>query len=424
MGIDDPLIGKNLGRYRLVEFVGRGAVARVYKGHHDALGREAAIKVLHIGHASDADFRNQFRAEARNLAALRHPNIVQVYDFDVDAGVSYIVMEYIDGPTLKAINERARSGKRRLELSYSLRIVYSLALALSYAHQRDIIHRDVKPSNVMVEDSGRVVLADFGLARLTTGKSDTLPGTIKGTPAYMSPEQAMGKPSQPRSDIYSLGIIFYELLTGRIPFDGENAFAVAMSHVKESVRPPRELVPEIPEKIEAIVMRALKKEIDQRYSSVNAFIKDLTSVRLQVKTAQLHSSRAADLASESDKNSTWNAPTRQDETGERSVSLHFLDTGQIVHLALNQEYTVGRKHKNQPILPDIDLTPYSSYEWGISRLHAIVSTMGDGITLTDAGSSNGTWHAGKRLPVNQPYELHHGDVFYLGKLRLQILVYD
>ncbi len=418
----ENLLGTKYGPYELVEYLGYGAMAQVYKACHIQLNRFAAIKILHAHFASDPDFIKQFTAEAQNLALLRHPNIVQVYDVDLSGDQPYLAMEYISGPTLKSIVEGNREKHTRLSLIRSLRIIYSIGLALSYAHQRDVIHRDVKPSNVMVESSGRVVLADFGLARLTTRQRETETGTLKGTPAYMSPEQALGQASHPRSDIYSLGVIFYELLTGELPFTDENPIAIAMKHVTEPLVPPRSIVPEIPEDVEKIVIRAMLKNPNERYRTVNEFLHDLTKVRLKIKTTKLPTASLS--KSTLDQVSTWMAPERPDEHVGLQVCLHFVDTGQILDLELNREYTIGRKHKSQPIVPDIDLSPFKAYEWGISRLHANLSVRPSGVSITDIGSSNGTWLKGNRLPPNQSFQLEHSDIIYLGKLKIQLLLYE
>jgi serine/threonine protein kinase len=276
----------------------------------------------------------------------------------------------------------------------------------------------------MIEESGRVVLADFGLARLTTRRSDTETGTIKGTPAYMAPEQALGRSSNPRSDIYSLGVIFYELLTGRQPYSDENPLAIAMKHVSDPLIPPRAVVPEIPEEVEKIVIRAMIKNPNERYSTAKDFLQDLTKVRLKIKTTRLPTASLSSLQLSSDKIASWTTPNRPEGKHGVQVSMHFIDTGQILNLRLNREYTIGRKHKSQPIVPDIDLSPFKAFEWGISRLHASVSVHEDELTITDIGSSNGTWHAGKRLLVNYPYKLVHGDIVYLGKLKIQFLIYQ
>lgn len=420
----DRLIGYKLGKYELLEYLGYGAMARVYKAHHTELERMAAIKVLHSHYASDSDFLHQFKAEAQNLAFLRHPNIVQVYDASISGEYPNLVMEYIEGPTLKEIIESFRFRKARIPLIRCLRVIYSIGLALAYAHQRGMVHRDVKPSNVMVEKSGRVVLADFGLARLSTRKSETETGTLKGTPAYMSPEQALGQSSNPRSDIYSIGVFFYELLTGRLPYTDENPLAIAMKHVTEPLISPRSFVPEIPEEIEQIVLRCMIKNPNERYTSANDFLKDLTKVRLKVKTARLPTASLSNLQLSSDKVASWTAPERPGGQGGIQVCMHFIDTGQILNLDLNREYTIGRKHKSQPIVPEIDLSPFKAYKWGISRLHATLAVRPNVLTITDIGSSNGTWHAGRRLTANLPYKLEHSDIVYLGKLKIQFLIYE
>jgi serine/threonine protein kinase len=287
-----------------------------------------------------------------------------------------------------------------------------------------MVHRDVKPGNVMVEESGRVVLADFGLARLSTRKSETETGTLKGTPAYMSPEQALGQSSNQRSDIYSIGVIFYELLTGKLPFTDENALAIAMKHVTEPLVSPRLFVPEIPGEIEQIVLRCMIKNPNERYASANDFLKELTKVRLRVKTAKLPTASLSNLQLSSDKVASWTAPERPGGEGGTQVCMHFVDTGQILNLELNREYTIGRKHKSQPIVPEIDLSPFKAYKWGISRLHATLAVRPNALTITDIGSSNGTWFAGRRLFANRPYKLEHSDIVYLGKLKIQFLIYE
>jgi len=420
----EQFVGNYLGQYKLVQYLGYGAMARVYKAFHTELRRYAAIKVLHPHFSSDPDFLLQFKAEAQNLARLRHPNIVQVYDASVAGNYPYLVMEFIDGITLKFLIEEYREKRVRIPLIRALRTIYSVGLALAYAHQRNIIHRDVKPSNIMIEESGRVVLADFGLAKLTTRRSDTETGTIKGTPAYMAPEQALGRASNPRSEIYSLGVIFYELLTGRQPYSDENPLAIAMKHVSDPLIPPRAVVPEIPEEVEKIVIRAMIKNPNERYSTAKEFLQDLTKVRLKIKTARLPTASLSSLQLSSDKIASWTTPNRPEGRHGLQVCMHFIDTGQILNLRLNQEYTIGRKHKSQPIVPDIDLSPFKAFEWGISRLHASVSVLEDELTITDIGSSNGTWHGGKRLLVNHPYKLVHGDIVYLGKLKVQFLIYQ
>lgn len=424
MDISQQLIGNKLGAYEVLDFLGDGSMAQVFKGRHTQLNRFVALKLLHFRHTSDPDFVQQFTEEAQNLAQLRHPNIVQVYDADISGAYPYLAMEFIDGRTIKSIIEEQREKYARLTLARSLRIIYSIGLALSYAHQRGVIHRDVKPSNVLVENSGRVVLADFGLARLLFEEIDTETGKITGTPAYMSPEQALGQSCHPRSDIYSLGVVSYELLTGKLPFTADNPIAIATKHVSETPVPPRSIVPEIPDEVEKIVLQAMSKNPNERYGTVNEFLHDLTKVRLRIRTARLPT---ASLSSEIESGSnvaSWTKPDRLEiEEGAR-LCIHFVDTGQIINLKMGKEYTIGRKHKSQSVVPDIDLSLFKAYDWGISRLHATIIAHSGTVSITDIGSSNGTWIDGKRILPNQPAQLNHGDIFYLGKLKIQLLYYE
>ncbi|MGD8458118.1 MAG: FHA domain-containing serine/threonine-protein kinase [Anaerolineales bacterium] len=417
-------IGKKIGAYEILDFLGNGAMAHVYKARHSQLNRFVALKLLHNRYTSDPDFVQQFTEEAQNLAQLRHPNIVQIYDADISGEYPYLAMEFIDGLTLKLIIKGYREKFTRVSLVRSLRIIYSIGLALSYAHQRGVIHRDVKPSNVLFENSGRVVLADFGLARLLSHKKESETGMIIGTPAYMSPEQALGQTCGPSSDLYSLAVISYELLTGEVPFIEDNPLAIAMKHVSEAPVPPRSIVPEIPVEVEKVVIRSMAKNPNERYSTINEFLHDLTKVRLRIKTARLATASLTSLKDAGGDVKSWTAPARPKDQDGANVCIHFVDTGQIMNLEMQKEYTIGRKHKSQSVIPDIDLSLFNAYDWGISRLHASIIARPDSVSISDIGSSNGTWVDGKRLPPNQPAQLKHGDIFYLGKLKIQLLNYE
>jgi serine/threonine protein kinase len=420
----DRFIGSSLGPYRLTEYLGQGAMARVYKAIHPDLRRYAAIKILRPHFSADKEFVRLFRIEAQNLALLRHPNIVQVYDASIAGNFPYIIMEFVHGKTLKQLISDYQMRQIRIPLIRTMRIIYSAGLALAYAHQKNMIHRDVKPANIILEDSGRVVLTDFGLARLTSHMDPEGSGGFSGTPAYIAPEQALGKGVQPSADIYSLGVIFFELLTGRQPFSGENPMAVAMQHITHEIPPPRKYVPEIPEEVDQIVQLATAKNPNHRYQSVNYFLEDITKVRLQTRTARLPTAALTHMPAQGGQQSSWAPPESAATKAGKQVSINFLDTGQVVALELNHDYVIGRRHKSQPIIPDIDLSPFQAYDWGISRLHASLSVTDTKVSITDLGSSNGTWHAGTRIQPNHAYSLQHGDVIHLGKLKLQILIYD
>ncbi len=270
-GVD--LTGMSIGPYRVLERCGQGGMAEVYKGYHPLIDRYVAIKVLRTGLADDDEFRARFQREATAVAALRHPNIVQLYDFGRLGDRYYMVMEYIDGGSLR---ERLLGEGRRLPLPDVVAIVRGVAAALDYAHERGIIHRDVKPANIMFTADGDPVLTDFGIARVTHGAEGmTMAGMSVGTPDYMSPEQGIGNPATPHSDIYSLGVVLYEMLTGRRPFNADTPFGVIVQHIQASFPSPRGADPTFPEALERILRRALAKEPSERYASAGELAQEL-----------------------------------------------------------------------------------------------------------------------------------------------------
>lgn len=235
-------------------------MAVVYKGFDEVLQRNVAIKVLRPEYGSDSDFVRRFRREAQAAANLFHANIVNVYDVGEDGGLHYMVMEFVEGKTLKQlIRERGRLRPRD-----AARIVVQICEGLQKAHSGGIVHRDVKPHNILIDPSGRVKVADFGIARAISGSTLTKTGTMMGSAHYVSPEQAQGDPTDVRSDIYSLGITFYEMLTGVVPFDAESAVGIAVQHLEQEAVPPSEVSPEVPPKIDEIVLACLEKDPDRR----------------------------------------------------------------------------------------------------------------------------------------------------------------
>jgi WD40 repeat protein/serine/threonine protein kinase len=270
------LIGRTLGKYQIVVRVGRGGMARVYKAYQASLDRYVALKVLHGHLAEEDDFIQRFEREATAVARLRHPNIVQVYDYDTQDELYFIVMEFIEGPTLKAelIERRKRNIDDREDL-FSVdevtRIITTLSDAIDYAHSRGMIHRDLKPGNIMFTADGEVLLADFGLARMVYASRHTRTGALSGTPAYMSPEQVQGTRVDTRSDIYSLGVITYELLTGRVPFEADTTYAIMSKHVTDPVPSPSVLNASIEPEVEKVLLKVLRKDPDERYRSAGDF---------------------------------------------------------------------------------------------------------------------------------------------------------
>jgi serine/threonine-protein kinase len=259
---NDDLVGVTFGHCLIEELLGEGGMARVYRARQEHLDRDVAVKVLPLHYAADPAFVERFKLEAKAMAKLSHPNIVTIHDAGEERGRLFIIMEYIAGGNLK---DRMRP---TLPLSETTRVIRDVASALSYAHERQIVHRDVKPVNVLVDLDGRILLSDFGIAKiLATSNVVTRTGAGVGTPEYMSPEQCRGIQVDPRSDIYALGVMLYEMLTGRTPFEADSYTALAHSHIYEPVPLPSRLNPRISPAVQAVVMKALEKDPANRFQT-------------------------------------------------------------------------------------------------------------------------------------------------------------
>lgn len=262
-------------RYRIVGPLGAGGMAEVYLAHDDVLDRSVALKVMSGRYADDEEFVERFKREAQSAAALSHPNIVSIYDRgESEDGTYYIAMEYLPGGTLKdRILKRGALAPRT-----AAAVALQIAEALRAAHGAGVVHRDIKPHNVLVTDTGDIKVGDFGIARAATSSTMTRTGSILGTAHYISPEQAMGEPVGQESDLYSLGVVLYEMLTGTLPYDAETSIGIAMKHVNGHLVPPRELNPEVPEGINAVTTKLLAKSPDERYADADELIEDLERV--------------------------------------------------------------------------------------------------------------------------------------------------
>ena len=264
------LTGRNIGKYRIMERLGRGGMADVYKGYHPRLERYVALKVLHPHLIEGEDFLKRFEREAKTVAALRHPNIVQVFDFDVEDDIYYMVMEFIDGGSLKEKLHDLAGDNKLLHQKEVNHIFKQIANALGYAHERGMLHRDVKPSNILLDESGKAYLTDFGIAKIMSGSTQlTATGTLIGTPAYMSPEQCKGIEASTPSDIYSLGVVLYEMVVGNVPFDADTPLAVLHKHLHEPLPLPSASRSDISDSMERVILKALAKEPEDRFQ--NAF---------------------------------------------------------------------------------------------------------------------------------------------------------
>jgi len=412
----DTLVGKTLdGTYRIEQLLGKGGMGSVYRARDVNLNRDVAIKVMHAHFTGDATFRARFLQEARAVANLDHPGIVQVYAFGQDLGQLYIVMDFIRGQTLSAWLKRLAEGSKIIALSESLSIVRRVALALHYAHEKGVLHRDIKPSNIMLkptdpslgEDADlpfQPVLTDFGLAKLAEGGVQTQTGTTMGTPTYMSPEQCMGYEPDRRSDIYSLGILLYELTTGRVPFEAKTLTQAIRMHTQDPPPPPRSINPNLPVDVENIILTALAKDKEDRYPTARDMAEALrdaiaalpgtpTVAPTQMdESASPYVSLMTRLAEESvapaaPDSDVWRDAPPATQSGAalivvssdgQSRRISFGDTGTV---------TIGRSEANDVQLPDT----------AASRHHARVAFDGQTVTVTDLNSTNGTYLQDSRL---------------------------
>ncbi|MCD7807170.1 MAG: Stk1 family PASTA domain-containing Ser/Thr kinase [Lachnospiraceae bacterium] len=257
------------GRYEILEKIGTGGMSDVYKAMDQKLNRNVAVKVLKQEFSENANFVSKFLVEAQAAAGLMHPNIVNVYDVGEEDDIHYIVMELVEGITLKKYIEK----KARLSYKEAVSIAIQVAMGIEAAHNNHIIHRDIKPQNIIISREGKVKVTDFGIAKAAT--SNTVTSNVMGSVHYTSPEQARGGYSDEKSDIYSLGITLFEMLTGRVPFDGDTTVAIAIKHIQEPMPSPREFVEEIPVSVEQIVLKCCQKTVDRRYQSMGELIDDL-----------------------------------------------------------------------------------------------------------------------------------------------------
>lgn len=264
-------IGETVGPYKINQYLGQGGMATIYRAQQLTLDRDVALKVIHPALKDDQSFLLRFKREASIVAKLNHSNIVPVYDFGEFEGVSYIVMRYIEGQTLKDILSDQKLGTKQI-----LDILRPVADALAYAHSRGVLHRDVKPSNVLIDNEGNVYLADFGLARIAQSNESTLSQEmIIGSPQYISPEQGKGEEADERSDIYSLAVIVYEMFTGHIPFAGDTPYATILGHINDPLPPPRQFNAKISPAVEQVIVKALAKDRNQRFRNVREFMSAL-----------------------------------------------------------------------------------------------------------------------------------------------------
>jgi len=277
------LMGKKIGKYIIKEALGRGGMGRIYKAYHPTLERDVAIKLIQLDQVNDPQIVDRFRREARVVAALRHPGIVQIYDFDIEGDIFYMVMEFVPGESLAQRLAGIHAQAGQMPLDEALRLFRLIMEAVAHAHQRGVIHCDLKPGNVLLTTDGQPILSDFGISKLMSGERLTKTDDIMGTPHYMAPEQGFGRNIDTHTDVYALGVMLYELTTGTLPFSGDTSLSIVYKHVNEYPKPPRAFNPDMPEALEQIIEKAMAKDPADRYASAQEML-DILNLYLPVQS--------------------------------------------------------------------------------------------------------------------------------------------
>lgn len=399
----EQLIGQTLNRYKIISLLGEGGMGAVFRAHDITLQRDVAIKVMHSHFAGSTTFQDRFLQEARSAARLDHPGIVQVYDFGQDRSSLYIVMKYIPGDNLEKLLRDLRLKDQWILLGESCSLVEQAAAALHYAHRQGVLHRDIKPGNIMIEPEFserlpyRPVITDLGLAKLAEGGVATQDGSSMGTPAYMSPEQAQGKLTDARSDVYSLGIFLFELATGRLPFEAKNMAEAVHFHVNAAPPRPGEIRVDLPAELEDIILRCLEKEPKNRYASaadLASALKSSLATCQAIQTAPQPFSSAVSLLPQYQESVA--AQNSADQTGTEEVPFDrsllqiqvAAEDGTVHFEPIQQTITmIGRDTDNQVVISDRKA----------SRHHARIENTGDHYRVVDLNSTNGTFLGNRRL---------------------------
>jgi len=378
------LIGMAWGRFQIIEERGRGGMAVVYKAYDTVLQRTVALKVLLPSLASNQEFTQRFQREAITAANLRHQNVVIIYDVGSHDAFQYIVMEYLQGLTLQ--QELARKGA--LPIPRTMSILRQMATALDYAHGLDLVHRDIKPANIIIDANDHVTLTDFGLVKAAKSTTITGEGAAVGTLAYMSPEQAGGQDLDRRSDVYSLGVVVYEMLAGETPFSGTTPYQVLHSLMYQPPPPLSRCKPEVPPRLEQVVCKALSKERRTRYGTAGEFYRAM--------------SIAAGLGS-------MGSPSRPESESRATILILVTSEGRE-YLLGEGRVTIGRETGNDIVLPVQQ----------VSRHHAQVYCGPSGCNVMDLRSTNGTFVNGVPIPPRVQRPIRAGDVLQIGPVTLKV----
>lgn len=414
----ENLIGKVLGQYELVEIVGEGGLATVYKAYQKKLERWVAVKVLH---SKDRDLLTRFEREAKAVAQLRHRNILMVHEYGEDAGWPYIAMEYVKEGTL----ENYLVNKPMIDWARVVMLTIPIAQALHHAHEHGLIHRDVKPSNVLMPQPDWPLLADFGLVKMRNPDQDiTASDVVIGTPAYISPEQASAGTVDPRADMYSLGVVMYQLLTGQLPFAYKNPNEMINAHISEPIPSPNQFKQTCPLELEEVILTMLQKSPDARYADLQVVANTLQ----KISKGTTRPFPSSDISVEEPFAPEDNRPTpttHKSPSGiisEQAIKILLRDQNVTIDIPEPGEegLIIGRRHKQAQV--DIDLDPYGALNAGVSRRHARLTCQGAEWFIDDLESLNGTYVNKKKVTPDTPVRLKNGDLIQCSKLSFIFLI--